>query len=348
MTRGDDMVELVPELATDAHDSARGLERTIEHIRAERSAGGAHPSERGTGLRARPDGLVEVDVDDLAPEHLRTALADPGVLVVRGFLDAAGVADLRRAALDGCRAVDGLVGRARDGEAPATVPFQAGGPLAEHFAGLRPINRICLGAMVADWPAGFAPLLAGLARSSVVDTIAAHLGEKPSLAVEKSVVRHVPAELPALAGDGASLFPDHIRGWHQDGLPWERPADAVNVWVTAERCGGGTERRGIELIPRSGGRRLPRFAQMGSAGYAETIAALREANEPVHPDLEPGDAVMFDGTFVHRTPPQPGFTASRTSAELWFFAPSSFPSRLHPLTFATGDRAGAGAGPGLA
>ena len=319
------MGALVPSLVADPAVGARALGGAVAAARAGRDRVGRRPGGPAP-LRPRDDGLLEVAAADVSTEGLAEALAEQGVLVVRALAGPAEVAAVREAARSACRAVDGLIGAAPADDAPATVPFQQAGPLARHYQDLRHINRVCQGAMVADWPQALEPLVAVLAATALPEAIAGHLGEQPTLAVEKSVLRHVPAEVPP-----TPFFPTWLRGWHQDGTTWEDPSAAVNVWLAAERCGGATGLPGIELLPRSGGVALPLFSQGGPDGYEATVRRLLAAGPAVRPLLDAGDAVVFDGRLVHRTALADDCTASRASAELWFFAPSRFPGRLHPL-----------------
>lgn len=324
------MAGFTPLLAEDARDGARGLAEALARSRHGRATAVDRPSGGG-GLRRRGDGLSEVDAGDVTADSVRAALAELGVLVVRGAADPVVAAELRVAALEACRAVDGLVGLVPGDEAPTTVPFQHDGPLAEHFRNLRPVNRVCQGAMMSDWPQAFGPLIGALAATPLPEALAGYLGEAPSLAVEKTVLRHIPIDFNH---DPAPFFPDSVRGWHQDGLLWEHPSAAVNVWLAGERCGGDTGLRGVELLPRPERVRLPAFTDGSPQGYAAAVLDLQRTHPAPHPVLEAGDALVFDGWFVHRTPPEAGYGTSRASAELWFFAPSAFPGRLHPLTLA--------------
>ena len=52
---------------------------------------------------------------------------------------------------------------------------------------------------------------------------------------------------------------------------------------------------------------------------------------PETPAFAPGDAILFDERFVHRSSAGRTFTADRYAVESWFFAPSRFPERYVPI-----------------
>ena len=45
----------------------------------------------------------------------------------------------------------------------------------------------------------------------------------------------------------------------------------------------------------------------------------------------PGDALLFDHLFLHRTGAPPGIRKPRYAIESWFFAPSAYPAQQVPL-----------------
>ena len=53
----------------------------------------------------------------------------------------------------------------------------------------------------------------------------------------------------------------------------------------------------------------------------------------MRPIFEPGDALLFDERFLHRTAVEPEMTRERYAIESWFFAPSHYPGDQIPLVF---------------
>ena len=53
----------------------------------------------------------------------------------------------------------------------------------------------------------------------------------------------------------------------------------------------------------------------------------------LRPVFGPGDALLFDNMFLHRTAADPAMTQTRYAIESWFFAPSRYPHDQVPLVF---------------
>jgi hypothetical protein len=102
------------------------------------------------------------------------------------------------------------------------------------------------------------------------------------------------------------------------------------------RCGAGTARSGLEILPRRTNGLLEHGN--GARGAKSNIdivpAAVHDAAggvAPVCPTFEPGDALIFDQLLVHRTMPgQPEFEP-RYSLEIWTFAASHRPASYLPV-----------------
>jgi hypothetical protein len=64
-------------------------------------------------------------------------------------------------------------------------------------------------------------------------------------------------------------------------------------------------------------------------------AAMEAAGEggTVRPVFEPGDALIFDHLFLHRTGEDEAATDPRYAIESWFFTPSAFPEEYVPVAF---------------
>ena len=53
----------------------------------------------------------------------------------------------------------------------------------------------------------------------------------------------------------------------------------------------------------------------------------------MRPVFGPGDALLFDHLFLHRTAISPTMTRPRHAMETWFFAPSTYPDGQIPLVY---------------
>ncbi|MGZ5712885.1 MAG: phytanoyl-CoA dioxygenase family protein [Caldimonas sp.] len=124
--------------------------------------------------------------------------------------------------------------------------------------------------------------------------------------------------------------------WHQDGaLGFDfldpSPADGgllsmLTCWIALTPC--GVDAPGLEFVDRPQRSLLP-LAALG----AEAVRADRSESEFVRPDLQAGDALVFDGGVLHHTHVRPQMNRDRTSLELRFFAAGQIPFRLRDDRF---------------
>ncbi len=63
--------------------------------------------------------------------------------------------------------------------------------------------------------------------------------------------------------------------------------------------------------------------------------AAQEAGEVpvIRPVFQPGDALLFDELFLHRTATNEEMTRDRYALETWFFAPSCYPDDQVPFVW---------------
>jgi hypothetical protein len=269
------------------------------------------------------------DVVDAPPEITRAevsaatvcgGLVNHGCTLVRGLFDRA---DAEQLARDVDRAFDAFDAWVADPSATGSwfTPFEPG-PTYPRFP---PVRRQWIrqagGVLVADSPRLLFDVLDLLGSAGMLEIIAEYLGEPPVLSVDKSTLRRV--------------TPDKEPSWHQDGSFLGEGVRTVNTWVALSPCGGDADAPGLELIPR----RFEALAPAGTPGAKVRIevapdeVARAAAGAPVlRPVFEPGDALVFDELFLHRTATSPGMTGVRYALESWFFAPSSFPTDYFPLT----------------
>jgi hypothetical protein len=175
------------------------------------------------------------------------------------------------------------------------------------------------GVFAADSPAVLFDLLEAVNDAGITALVAAHLGEQPALSVKKTTLRRVRVD-----GSDAS--------WHQDGAFMGTNIRSVNLWLALSHC--GDDAPGLDILPR----RLDHVVETGTEGaffdWAASPAKVEEAGEGVkvcRPIFEAGDALLFDHLFMHRTAADSSMTKDRHGVEMWFFAPSLYPSREIPL-----------------
>jgi hypothetical protein len=175
------------------------------------------------------------------------------------------------------------------------------------------------GVWTADSPRMLVELIDLFESSGVIDAIAGYFGERPLLSVGKSTLRRVPSTI-------------RLADWHQDGAFMGSEIRSVNVWLSLSHC--GEDASGLEVLPR----RLPEVLPTGShganfdwsvgPGMVEQAAA---GLATVSPRFAPGDALLFDHFFLHRTGIPAGIAKDRYAIESWFFSPSAYPAQQVPL-----------------
>lgn len=175
------------------------------------------------------------------------------------------------------------------------------------------------GLLAADSPAVCFEVSELFESSSIPSLVSGYLGEPGLLSVHKTTLRKAD---PAVSG-----------AWHQDGA-FMGPVRALNLWLVLSRC--GDDAPGLDVVPT----RLDRFLATGTedAALTWTISDQGVQNAApgvgvVRPIFEPGDALLFDEMFVHRTAADRHMIRPRFAVESWFFGGSAFPADYAPLGF---------------
>ena len=121
--------------------------------------------------------------------------------------------------------------------------------------------------------------------------------------------------------------------WHQDGAFLGHGIRTVNVWLTLTHC--GDDAPGLDIVPARMGEILPTGTEgaifdwsVGDAGASSAWPSTRRSSGPM---FEPGDAMLFDDYFLHRTAVSGAMTHERYAIESWFFAPSTYPLDQIPV-----------------
>jgi hypothetical protein len=247
--------------------------------------------------------VPEVDISALSADIMGGAVAHHGCLLVRGILDAGQV----EAVVAGMHRAE----RRRD----ATDDDFDDNSWYRPFAGPRGAPeraRVARegGIWLADSPANAALVLDLLSSAGVVAAVAEHLGERPFFSLQKSTLRH-------------SLPINNFTGWHQDGSFLGPEIRTMNVWTALSRCGGDRPTPGLEIVPKRVPEILSTEGGLGPISVAPALVDKVSADAPpVRPEFEPGDGLLFDERFLHRTYLHENMTEDRYAVECWLFAPS--------------------------
>jgi hypothetical protein len=257
----------------------------------------------------------------LTPELLGGGILHHGCLIVRGLLSYREAETLREGidkAIAACRQTRSGGASARTKRWYSPIPIETGSTnhvnryVAEELEG---------NVLTVDSPRMLFELIELFYKRGIVRAITGYLGERPAVSVGKSILRRVVPQTEP--GD-----------WHQDGAFLGSAVRTVNCWLALSHCGGDAP--GLDMVPR----RLSALAPTGTKGaHFDWSVAPDVADEAAgglstaSPIFAPGDAVFFDGLFLHRTPGSPAHIKPRYAIETWFFAPSTFPEGWGPILF---------------
>jgi hypothetical protein len=299
-------------------------ERELVSLRHEAFAelGGPPASSPPAIVAGSPTGtLPRVAPADLDLQALRDGLATGGCLYVPGLIPAARVAELVAGIDRSLEAFDAATEK-RAGPEDRTWyrPFRPNeGIGAYRVGGRRKWVRAAGGVWTADSPRMLFTLVETLREVGLASLIEAFLGERPAMSVNKCTLRRVPVD-----SDGE---------WHQDGAFLGEGVRSLNVWMALDHC--GVDAPTMDVVPR-------RFAEVVPTGTGTPFdwavgpdQAAEAAGDAgiLRPEFAPGDVLLFDHLFLHRTAAEPAMTSERHAIETWFFAPSTYPEGQIPLVF---------------
>lgn len=313
------------DLLTHANRDRPSADLERELVRLRRLGGQAVPramsAEPAPVGAATPDGtILEVAPGDLNAAVLREGFSRCGCLLVRGLVSperaarlAAGI-DAALAAFDAYVAGDAKADPAWF--SPESMPDRVGSGMTEdaHRRFLRGRGAL----WTADSPRMLFELFEFVDDLGLGALMTEFLGERPLMSGIKGTLRRVP---PDVEVDGR---------WHQDGAFLGERIAALNIWVTLTRC--GVDAPGLDIVPK----RFEHVVQDAQAKYDWSLSdeAVLEASAGtpiVRPELEAGDALLFDHLLLHRTGASPGMIHERHAIESWFFAPSAYPLDQLPI-----------------
>ena len=267
------------------------------------------------------DGLAVAPVTGLDGRLVRGGIDEHGYVLVRELIDrdtALGLADQIEAAF-----------QARD---------DRGDGVYEQFAPDPPILgrswvTVGGGLLAVDSPPVFVAMAEIFDRIGLRRVIEEFLGEPIMISAEKTTLRRAD---PAPAG-----------GWHQDGS-FMGATRALNVWVALSDC--GVDAPGLEFVPQRLDGLIATGGEGSGAEHLDTpdgdevspksvLVAPNDAERAAgeigvkNPRFAPGDVMLFDDRFLHRTGSNPEMTKPRYAIESWFFGASGFPGDYPPLAF---------------
>jgi hypothetical protein len=283
----------------------RRLEHPVEDPR--------HPEPDFDALPA-VDGLPEIAAGDVTPELLRAGILRHGCLLVRGLVPR------RQAVRFAGRIERSFVERDR---------YESGQKWDDgYYYGFEPDPRVGAefqrhwvrsggGVLAVDSPQLSFEMFEMYEAAGLPQLVRAYLGEPPLITAQKTTLRK--AE-PGLAG-----------AWHQDGK-FMGEVRALNLWLALSRC--GDEAPGLDVVPR---RIDHHVTTQTDEAWLENAVSQRVAEEAaggipiLRPIFQPGDALLFDELFLHKTGSDPSMPKPRFAIENWFFGASGYPVEYAPL-----------------
>lgn len=266
---------------------------------------------------APPGPLDELGPGDLTAATLRAGLSRQGCVLVRGLIPVERAEQLAAGIDQALGAFDaGAEGAPTTDTSPWYAPFS---PRTGTYriGGRRNWMRASGGMWTVDSPRMLFDVLDLFDEIGIGELLTEHLGERPALSANKCNLRRVPVTTST--------------NWHQDGAFLGADVRSVNVWLGLSQC--GTDAPGLDIVPK----RFDEILETGTEGaifdWSVSTEAVARVGSPVRPELGPGDALLFDHFFLHRTGVDPGMTRERHAIESWFFAPSSYPDGQIPLVY---------------
>jgi hypothetical protein len=257
----------------------------------------------------------EITSSSLTPEILGGALLHHGCLLVRRLVSESQamelVEDIDRSFQ--ARRADSKPRSAAEMR-PWFVPF-------DPDPGYTPPQRRAPGAVLAaESPRSLFHIIEAYEQNQLIHAVEGYLGERPVISLNKCVLRNT-----------AFLEPSNPT-WHQDGAFLGAGVHSVDAWLALSYCGGDTDTPGLEILPR----RVDRILDTGQALPANAVTraqvdAVAGDTQVKRPLFAPGDGLLFDERFLHRTGIDPDMKGERRAIETWFFAPSSFPKSYIPI-----------------
>jgi phytanoyl-CoA dioxygenase PhyH len=312
-------IERLTELNRSDPDSER--ERVLLHLRNllairlldKGEEDGEHPEPDHSSL---PDGpLPEIEPSELTSAVLRAGILSGGAVLVRGLVSRQRAEELADE-IERCFVERARHDADRSFDQRYYVPFEHDPRRGVRL--LREWIREGGGVLAVDSPLVSFRLGEALREARLPELVEEYLGGPPLISADKTTLRK--AE-PSVSG-----------AWHQDGK-FMGQVRALNLWLSLSEC--GRDAPGLDLVPR----RLDEHvatqtddATMLNQVSQRTAEAAAGELPIIRPIFRPGDALLFDELFLHKTASDPSMRRPRYAVESWFFSPSGFPENYVPLT----------------
>ncbi len=276
-----------------------------------------------------PEGTIpEISRAELSVDTMKRGIVGNGALLVRGLIDTEDARELVDGidrALTAFQAWDphsvgsahGIGAELANEHKPYFRPFR---PIRDNetLAGGRSFVREGSGCWTADSPRMLFTVIEMLHDAGFVEAVEAYIGEPAAISVKKSTLRIVP--------------PDSGTNWHQDGAFLGDGIRTCNLWLALSDC--GEDSPSLDVVPK----RMDAIAETGTEGAAfdwsvgqGTVDRVAGSAPIIRPVFAPGDALLFDEMFLHRTGVGEMMSRPRYAIESWFFGASAYPVDQVPL-----------------
>lgn len=256
------------------------------------------------------DEVPEIEMSEATPELARAAILAHGCLIIRN-------------ALPTDKAIEIAAEIERSFQAREVEDNDAYHELFEPDPPFNILERGWVsdagGVWAADSPRVMFDMVEAYERAGLQSLVQGYLGERPAFSVNKCTLRKV--------------TPEAGTAWHQDGA-FLGDVRALNVWLALSRCGDVAP--GMDIVPKRMGGILPTGTDdaLFEWSISDKVAGEGAGEAPVvRPIFEPGDVILFDDLFLHRTAAEKTMPNDRYAIETWFFGPSTFPEGYVPLAF---------------
>jgi Phytanoyl-CoA dioxygenase (PhyH) len=264
--------------------------------------------------------LTATDPHDLDLASLRQQLAGHGCVLLRGLVPPERAEALARGIDRALGAFDGCETSGSELAPPWYVPF-APTNAGDFASRRRSWVRASGGLWSADSPRMLFELTELVEDTGIAALIEAYFGERPALSANKCTLRRVPI--------------DTNTNWHQDGAFLGRHVRSLNLWLALSPC--GVDASGLDIVPQRFDEILPTGTEGAYFDWSVSPLVVEDAaggpDAIMSPEFGPGDALLFDHMFLHRTGITPGMTKERWAIEAWFFSPSRYPDGQIPLAY---------------
>lgn len=267
-------------------------------------------------------GLAELPRDGLNAADVRATVLAHGAVLVRSAVDPdradAFAAGIDRS-IEAREAYGKLAGRRKD--APRSAWWD---PLPLDPESAASLGRTWVrnggGVLMGDAPRLMFEILEFYEELGLRSLVSEYLGGRPVLSANKCTLRRVTTEATG--------------GWHQDGAFLGAGIRAINLWVSLSHC--GVDAPGMDVVPK----RFDGIVETGTGSTSFDWAPGEEVVDEVavdvgvlRPEFEPGDLLIFDELYLHRTAVSPHMTGVRHAIEMWAFASDAYPDGQIPLVW---------------